>query len=80
VVDKVKQGVDLREQVKHVERNDELLVTRMRQVNEQEEPEMKNDCCEEPDDYEQRRVHAHTKVGRLSERSTLYPSHHVLGT
>ena len=29
VADKMKQGVDLREQVKHIEGNDELLVTRM---------------------------------------------------
>jgi len=46
-----KQGVDSRDKAKHIEKNDQLYVTRMVWVDEREWPEMKSECCEESEQW-----------------------------
>jgi len=47
VVDGGKPGVDSRDKGKHTGRNDLLFVEQMMWMDEQVQPKMKSDCCEE---------------------------------
>ena len=40
-----KQGVNSKDKVKHIERNDKSFVVRMMWVNERKRKEMKSECC-----------------------------------
>jgi len=53
------QGVDSRDKVKHIKRNDQLFIMRMMTLAKRE---MKSECCEE---VKQRRGYADMKVGLL---------------
>ena len=58
--DEQTQGVDCRDNVKHIERSDQLFLARMMLVAEQGWQETKSECCE---DVEQRWGYGDMEVG-----------------
>ena len=64
-----KLGVDSRDKARHIEKSDQLYVTRMMLVVEQEWREMKSECCEE---VEQRWGYADMEVGWLWGLYSMY--------